>query len=79
MLILGYIKTDFTIHFSDADSSFVEGGGQTFQLFNVGLRMAKNCCPNLTHLNISGCGLVSNQLIEQLDNEGNHPNSNWFS
>ena len=58
------------IQFSDADSSFVEGGGQTFQLFNVGLRMAEKCCPNLTHLNISGCGLVSNQLIEQLDNEG---------
>ena len=55
---------------SDADSSFVEGGGQPYQLFNVGLRIAKECCPNLTHLNISGCGLVSNQLIEQLDREG---------
>ena len=55
---------------SDADSSFVEGGGQPYQLFNVGLRMTKECCPNLTHLNISGCGLVSNQLIEQLDKEG---------
>ena len=61
---------NFFIQFSDADSSFVEGGGQTFQLFNVGLRMAEKCCPNLTHLNISGCGLVSNQLIELLENEG---------
>ena len=58
------------ILFADADSSFVEGGGQPYQLFNVGLRMARNCCPNLTHLNVSGCGLVSNQLIEQLEKEG---------
>ena len=56
----------------DAESSFVEGGGQPYQLFNVGLRMANKCCPQLTHLNISGCGLVSNQLIEQLDREGKY-------
>ena len=60
----------FAFYILDADSSFVEGGGQPYQLFNVGIRMAKKCCPNLTHLNISGCGLVSNQLIEQLEKEG---------
>ena len=67
----------FAGHYSTAERPdgavviyYSDDGGQTFQLFNVGLRMAKNCCPNLTHLNISGCGLVSNQLIEQLDNEG---------
>ena len=43
--------------------------GTQYQLFNVGLRLSRLFCPNVTHLNISGCGLVSNQLLELLEEE----------
>merc|ERR1719510_1576384 len=68
--ILGHQLTEISLSCSsDLESTFLEGGGQPYQLFNVGLRIVKMCCPNVTHLNISGCGLVSNQLIEQLERE----------
>jgi len=54
---------------SDSDSTNIEGGGTQYQLFNVGLRLSRLFCPNVTHLNISGCGLVSNQLLELLEEE----------
>jgi hypothetical protein len=52
----------------DPDSTLldVNGGGQAHQLFNVGLKLARNFCPNLTKLSLFGCGLVSNQLINRL-------------
>ena len=43
--------------------------GTPYQLFNVGLRLTRLYCPNVTHLNISGCGLVSNHMLELLDQE----------
>jgi hypothetical protein len=59
---------EFTISCgSDADSTFLEGGGRAFQLFNVGLRLARHFCPNLAMLNISGCGLVTNDLLLHLE------------
>ena len=59
---------EFTISCgSDADSTFLEGGGRSFQLFNVGLKLCMKYCPQLTLLSISGCGLVSNELLAFVD------------
>lgn len=52
---------------SDADSTFLEGGGRPYQLFNVGLKLARMFCPELDKLNISGCGLVANELLARLE------------
>ena len=51
---------------SDPDSTHLEGGGRSFELFNVGLRLAGDFCPNLNLLSISGCGLVTNHLLNTL-------------
>ena len=59
---------EFTISCgSDADSTFLEGGGRAFQLFNVGLKLARKFCPELRMLSISGCGLVTNDLLNSLE------------
>ena len=55
---------EFTISCgSDADSTLLDGGGRSFELFNVGLKLASQFCPELTMLSISGCGLVTNALV----------------
>ena len=60
----GHQLKEFTISCgTDADSTFLEGGGRSFQLFNVGLKLCMTYCPQLTLLSISGCGLVSNELL----------------
>ena len=57
---------EFTISCgSDADSTLLEGGGRSFELFNVGLKLASRFCPELTMLSISGCGLVTNALVSK--------------
>ena len=59
--------TEFTISCgSDPDSTHLDGGGRSFELFNVGLKLARKFCPNLSMMSISGCGLVSNQLLETM-------------
>lgn len=61
---------EFTISCgSDPDSTLLEGGGRTFELFNVGLRLARRFCPQLTMLSISGCGLVTNDLLEHMQSQ----------
>ena len=60
----GHQLKEFTVSCgTDADSTFLEGGGRSFQLFNVGLKLCMAYCPHLTLLSISGCGLVSNELL----------------
>ena len=71
----GHQLKEFTISCgSDADSTFLEGGGRSFQLFNVGLKLARRFCPALTMLSISGCGLVTNELLRHIEE-----NSSTFS
>jgi len=58
---------EFTISCgSDADSTLLDGGGRGFELFNVGLKLCSLFCPELTMLSISGCGLVTNALLEHM-------------
>ena len=58
--------------FSDSDSSFLPEGGQAFQLFNAGLKMARWLCySRLKTFSIAGCGLVSNFLMNKLSNSNN--------
>ena len=65
---LGSQLTDLTLSCSsDADSTNLWGGGQPFELFNIGLRLVRWFCPQVTQLNISGCGLVSNDLLKVLE------------
>ena len=71
------------------------GGGQSLQLFNVGLKLARIHCgtpspaeptvrssdfalptrrssrPGLEKLHVSGCGLVSNELLSRLSEDPN--------
>lgn len=56
---------------SDPDATLLDvpGGGQAHQLFNIGLKIARRNCPNLVKLSLFGCGLVSNQLINLLDDD----------
>ena len=71
----GHQLKEFTISCgSDADSTFLDGGGRSFQLFNVGLKLARRFCPALTMLSISGCGLVTNELLRHIEE-----NSSIFS
>ncbi len=66
--VVGHQLKELTISCgSDADSTFLDGGGRAFQLFNVGLRLARRHCPQLTVLNISGCGLVTNELLKHIE------------
>ncbi len=53
---------------SDSDSTFLAEGGQSFQLFNVGLHLARTRCggETLKRLSIAGCGLVSNSLLTRV-------------
>jgi len=53
---------------SDADSTFL-GGGRAFQLFNIGLKLAQRFCPELRMLSISGCGLVTNDLLDHFERD----------
>ena len=63
----GKSLTEFTISCgSDADSTLLDGGGRSFELFNVGLKLASQFCPELTMLSISGCGLVTNALVRYI-------------
>ncbi len=58
---------EFTISCgSDPDSTVINGGGRSFELFNVGMKLARRFCPQLTMLSISGCGLVTNDLLDHL-------------
>ena len=59
----GKILTEFTISCGSDDSTLLDGGGRSFELFNVGLKLAGRFCPELTMLSISGCGLVTNGLV----------------
>jgi hypothetical protein len=47
------------------------GGGQPFQMFNAGLRLARRHCGGsgsvLRKLNVAGCGLVANELLRKLE------------
>eukprot|EP00094_Tigriopus_californicus_P013109 TCALIF_12677-PA protein Name:"Protein of unknown function" AED:0.12 eAED:0.12 QI:45/0.71/0.62/1/1/0.87/8/0/595 len=56
---------------SDAEASFPPGGGQAFQLFNTGLKLARALCDpdSLKKLNIAGSGLVTNGLMEKCQEE----------
>ena len=68
--ICGPSLREFTISCgSDADSTFLDGGGRAFQLFNVGLKLARRFCPELRLLSISGCGLVTNDLLDHFERE----------
>lgn len=56
---------------SDAEASFPPGGGQAFQLFNTGLKLARALCDpaTLKKLNVAGSGLVTNGLMEKCQEE----------
>ena len=57
---------EFTISCgSDPDSTVLDGGGRSFELFNIGLKLASRFCPELSMLSISGCGLVTNALVSK--------------
>jgi len=62
----GKLLTEFTISCGSDDSTLLDGGGRSFELFNVGLKLAGRFCPELTMLSISGCGLVTNGLLEHM-------------
>ena len=48
---------------------FSEGGGRAFQLFNIGLKLAQRFCPELRMLSISGCVLVTNDLLDHFERD----------